>query len=606
MSPFRRWQGSLKYKLVVYFLAVSLLPIGLVGYLFYSYTTGMMVKKDTAHSIELNFNQIGSLDRIFSGMVSLMSDITTAFNTTYLLKNITDANYETDRSFSVMTEVSAQLDSFRLANDELIDSIYLLPRYGGIPIFKGTYSTEYNGDYTKLPIYRQTVDNPTRMLWLFERDPVSGVNTLTLSKAVSDVFEDESLGIAIIHLNLGNMLEEIENTVGKQGEALFIVNRERQIVFHSDRSLIGTALASGEGLDRIWEDTSGSFVGHWLGSKVIVTQAESKVNGWKIVNIIPYHNAVKDVTALTRITLAVTVLAVIVATTIAVFVYRNLYRPISALMRGMKTMERGNFDVRVELDRQDEFGALSRSFNYLTTRVEELIEDVKTEQFMKKELEIRALQAQITPHFLYNTLNSIQSLSRLGRNDDIVKMTGALIDLLRVSASHNHDAITIREELDYVESYVKIMELRYGSPFHLRFERDETLLDCRILKFTLQPIVENCIIHAFKRPMAQKAITIKLYADEGDIHIVVADNGSGFDPSVLKVRGADGGARAMRRGSTGRNKFSGMGIANIHERLRLHYGERYGLRFETEPGQGTRVHVAIPFVVGEDAIPPSA
>jgi|GEM_PF-3218031 len=584
MNVLNWYRRSLKNKLIVYFLAISIFPIGLASYIFYQYATGLMVEKDAQHSYDMNLNKINNLDRLFASMENAISNIATSFNTTYLLKNITGTNYETDRSFSVLSEVGAQLDSYKQANDNLIDSFYVLPGRGGIPIFKGAYRTEFNGDYTQLPLYRDTENNPTKMNWKFEIDRSRGAYTLTLSKTVFDVFEDKPLGIAVIYLNVDNLMEDIQSSVLQPGEQLFIVDEQGQFIFHTDKRRIGERLDPSEGLARVLGSENGSFEATLFGGKAIVTYAQSKVNQWTIVNSMPYQNAVKGIDAISRIAIIITCLAGLIAMSVAILVYIGLYRPISGIIRAMKTMERGNFGVRVKLNREDELGALSRSFNFLTARVGELIDDVTLEQRKKKEFEIRALQAQITPHFLYNTLNSIQSLSRLGRNEDIVEMSGALIDLLRISASHKHDTITIREEMAYVQSYMKIMAYRYDTAFDFIHEWDEHDLDYGILKFTVQPVVENCIIHAFDPEQEYRMIKIGIYREENTITLVVSDNGNGVH----------------KQKKPGVAKFSGMGISNINERLKLNYGEPYGLRIEAEPGVGTKVYITIPALKGDD------
>lgn len=589
----RSFRSSLKYKLMFYFLALSVFPIMLAGYVFYVNTMDLMVKKDTDNSIALNLNKIGNLDRMFANMETIAGEITTSVNTTFALKNITGSNYETDRSYSVLSDIAAKMESLKLSNDDIIDSIYILPQAeGGIPIFKGYYNTSYNGDLKQLPIYKLTVASPSRMIWHLDKDPVTGANRLSLSKAITDVFDDQVLGVCVMLLNLDNMMQDIEQSSLQRGELLYIVGLDdHQMIYHPDHALIGKKLGDPPGMKAIWQSKSGHYEQGDGKGKTIVTFTESQVNGWKIVDEFPYSNAVKGVDKITRITIAITIFVGLAAALIAIFVYLNLYRPIYSLMRGMKAMERGNFNVRVNLKRQDELGGLAHAFNYLTTRVGTLIEDVKLEQKTKKDMEVRALQAQITPHFLYNTLNAVKSLARLGRTEDIGEMTGAIIDLLRISASQRSDTITIREELNYVQSYVKIMEYRYNQTLHLPLELDESLLSYGILKFTIQPIVENCIIHAFPAGSDNRVIAIKLTATEEAIQLIISDNGSGFDPSVLAS--SEERRRTERKG---RMKFSGMGIRNIDERLRLHYGERYGLRYEAAPGQGTVVFVTIPYI----------
>ncbi|GBF76376.1 two-component sensor histidine kinase [Paenibacillus sp. 598K] len=588
---YRAWSGSLKYKLIVYFIAISILPLMLVSYLVHDRATQMALTRDTAHFAELNQSRMSALDRALQEIAFVIGDVTTNFHTTYYLQNIDAANYESDRSFNVLSEVGAKLDNILAAKPLLYDAIVLLPRKGGLPFFRGLTKLAYTDDFTAHPLYLASAEHSTQILWNYAL--TEGKPELVVSKSIMDVFDGEVLGVALFYINVPVLLEEMEQAESRTDESTMIVNEAGQLVYHSDAGRMGSMLSEQDrsGLAQIWQEDSGSFTRVADGASYVVTFMTSKVNGWKMFHIMPYATITQGVDQLSRTVLAVTLVVGGFAVFLASGLYLGLYRPIAMLMRAMKRVEIGQFGERVHLRRVDELGSLARAFNFLVERIGVLIDDVKQEQREKKEQEIRALQAQITPHFLYNTIHGIKSLARMNRPQEIEGMAGALIDLLRISARGDRDTVTLRDELHYVRSYAKIMEFRYQMPIEITVVCDEELLDCAILKFTLQPLVENAILHAFTRDMEDRSIVIDVQAHEDDLTIAVRDNGSGIPPERFAERS---GRCFPVRVDSARQAFNSMGIANIHDRLQLHFGEPYGLTFESRPGEGTTVLVELP------------
>ena len=218
-----------------------------------------------------------------------------------------------------------------------------------------------------------------------------------------------------------------------------------------------------------------------------------------------------------------------------------------------------------------------------------MIEDIKASQRKKAELEIRALQAQIMPHFLYNTLNCTISLARMGKTDVIIDMVASLIDLLRTSANNKERFITIRDEINYVKSYIRIMTYRYDIPVNVTYNVEEDLLNLGILKFTIQPIVENSFVHAFQGAKKNYEIQIRVFSDDNWINIEITDNGAGMESNVL-----DEISGKLASSVEFKEKLTGIGLENIHQRLVLEFGEPSGLYITSKAGEGTTVKVIFP------------
>ena len=220
---------------------------------------------------------------------------------------------------------------------------------------------------------------------------------------------------------------------------------------------------------------------------------------------------------------------------------------------------------------------------------QELMARVRREEVALRKTELRALQAQINPHFLYNTLDSIALMCEDGRNKDAVAMVNALARLFRISISKGHELIPIEKEVEHAKSYLQIQKFRYKNQFEYEFDVEEQCLGYYCNKITLQPIIENAIYHGLNRMIDEGFIRIRIYEEDGDVIFSVADNGVGMTKeqceNILKKEN---------------NANSGFGMKNVNDRVKIYFGERYGIRIESELDEGTTVYIRMAKVEGEN------
>ena len=232
---------------------------------------------------------------------------------------------------------------------------------------------------------------------------------------------------------------------------------------------------------------------------------------------------------------------------------------------------------------------LSASFDHMVVRIQKLMTTVREEEVNLRKTELKALQAQINPHFLYNTLDSIAWMCEQGRSADAVNMVHALARLFRISISKGHELIPISRELEHAESYLQIQKYRYKNRFTYEFRVDEGCLDYYCNKITLQPILENAINHGLELMVDEGCITVEICQEGEDILFRVTDNGVGMSAQQVE---------AIMSRSPGEQ--AGIGIRNVDDRLKIYFGPRYGLRITSEPDVGTCVEIRMPKVRGED------
>ena len=268
---------------------------------------------------------------------------------------------------------------------------------------------------------------------------------------------------------------------------------------------------------------------------------------------------------------------------VAMLISQSVYKPVQILYRMMEEVENGDFSVRYTYHSSDEFGRLGKNFNQMLERIQKLISQIYEEQKKLKNSELKALQAQIQPHFLYNSLDSVMWLLRMDKNRDAEKMLNELSTLFKISLSKGNEIITIEEELRHISSYLFITNMIYSKKFEYAIECDPVLYSYRTLKLLLQPLAENAIAHAIPMPGQKVFIQVRIYEDEDSLVKLQQQLGTAAHPD---------------------HRDSGYGLYNVNERIHILFGSSYGLTVTSEPDFGTEVTVKIPKLKGDDIFVP--
>ena len=243
------------------------------------------------------------------------------------------------------------------------------------------------------------------------------------------------------------------------------------------------------------------------------------------------------------------------------------------------------------MNRQDEIGRLGYSFNAMTKEIQQLIVRIKEEEQQKRSAELNALQAQINPHFLYNTLSVIRWMSQAQMADNITETLDSLVELLTFSARNTKEFVSVEEEMAFIRNYISLLELRYYNTFETDYQVEEEVLHYQTLKFIVQPFVENAIFHGFTNAKAAYRLSIDVRRHEKGVRFMIRDNGSGMSKEQLD--------RLMDR-DEGRQGMNSIGVRNVAERIQLHFGAQYGVQIHTLPGEGTTILIDIPVLLNTD------
>lgn len=407
---------------------------------------------------------------------------------------------------------------------------------------------------------------------------------ITLSRALVNNQTGEREGLFFVDLNYSAISDLCNNNSIEEKGYIFVLDAEGNIVYHPKQQLMYGGLKT-ENIDAIMECEEDSLIIDEGGESKLYTMSKSKRTGWTVVGAAYTSELLKNNEQAQMWYLLVASILLLAVIGISGIISREITKPIRSLRDSMRKVQNGQFDTHVEVITENEIGSLGRSFNLMTSEIRALMEQNVYEQKQKRKSELKALQAQINPHFLYNTLDSIIWMSEAGENDEVVEMTSALARLLRQSISNDQEEVELEKEIEYVKNYLTIQKMRYKDKLEFFIYVDPRVAHVPVIKLVLQPLVENAIYHGIKYKETKGNLKIYAKPVDGRVEIVVADDGIGMDEDVMEHI-FDEHRKEQKR--------NGVGVPNVQKRLQLQYGSEYGIRYESVKGAGTKVVITIP------------
>jgi two-component system sensor histidine kinase YesM len=468
------------------------------------------------------------------------------------------------------------------ADDRMLSGFY--DRIARDPLTLEPWYMKAVGKQRELTIIARPIGRNIRSRRGFGTDDV-----VSVVKPVAAAGSHRIVGAILVDLRLDRIEEVLaDSSLGRDG-FLYISDPEGELVYAPVNRIVyrlsPLALAGEEGRKTLTT----------AGGSYQVLYKESAYTGWKTVGVFSERATLREVDFVRLYSLVVGGVTIALAALLAVFFASSIARPLTDLRKLMKRAETGDFEARFEDDRGDEISQLGHSFNAMGEAIRNLIAQVYLEPQRKREAELRVLQEQIKPHFLYNTLDTIQWMAQEHGAQDIVCIVAALTKLFRVGLSRGREIILVSEEIQHAESYLCIQKARYEDKFDYAISVAQGLDSCRVLKLVLQPLVENAIYHGIKERRGSGKIQIEAYREADELVFVVRDDGMGMTEEKLERLRADLD-RPIRAGQERLEERQGFGARNVHERIRLSFGGRYGLSYRSVRGEGTTVTVRQPIV----------
>ena len=452
-------------------------------------------------------------------------------------------------------------------------------------------------DYSKLDWYAKAVAKPQDAIItgpnrhsFFDTDD----EVISLSREVQSYENGTFRGVILINLNMNKITEICNSFQEKQENFICIINDKGELVYEQQNGRERFAFDEKENRQELntalGKTKESCFRLNYRGEKYLVTRTDMKTTGWTLVSMVPYKSVMAETMAISGVMILAVAITLIVNLLLLNRILTGVVKPLKKLEKYMVQVNPDNMDQRMEILTDDEIGHLSMKFNQMMDRIRNLKEPVIEEQEDKRKYELQALQAQINPHFLYNTLDSIIWMAETN-DSNIVAMTEALAKLFRISLNKGNEEISLERELEHVKNYLIIQSMRYADKFTYEISAEPGVERCRTIKLILQPIVENCIYHGIKKKRGTGKITIRAYRREQNLIIEVSDDGCGMPEEICRKILSDEIESENISGS-------GIGVKNVNERIQLRFGKKYGLSYSSEEGVGTTVTYVLPYNEG--------
>ncbi len=577
--------GSRIYSFFIVFIFGTIIILQIVSFQF----TIATVRNTTISSNRTLLGQLSKqIDSYISDMEMLSLAIIEEEEIQRYLKREIDVPLESYR-----TDLQKALERILKARDDILN-IYIVDRDGYI--LSGDPAVEINPWIVieQSPWYMEAVEAHGRTVisGSYVQNLIKGEYSWVTSLSRSIVSGDDGslLGVILVDLKFDGIKELCQSMVTGRKGYNFILDDDGNYVFHPAQQLVYSGIKD-EPIEALMSLWNGGEEVSWSDGDRYLFSSTSELTGWHIVSVFYEDDMITD-WQYVRVSYAFIGLVLFLVVGLATNkITKGITKPVKRLQEIMKSVDTGDFHLIGEIDASDEIKELARDYDIMVTRIRELMHENVQEQELKRKSDLKVLQAQINPHFLYNTLDSIIWMAEMKQHKEVVLMTSALSKLMRISISKGRELIPIRDEIAHVESYLTIEEMRYRNKYDYVIDVDPTLYDETILKITLQPLVENAIYHGIKEVDYKGHIRISGVREGDTIVFTVHDNGKGMTRQQLEALNH---IQDIPIDDEPWTHQRGMGVRNVHARIKLYFGEAYGLHFESGPDRGTTVVVRIP------------
>lgn len=589
LSFLKTW--NLRTKLMIMLVLFILSPLMLFGFLFYQSSTDLVSQRTDkeGHQVLTLVNQ--NVSELLKGYESQLNDI---YEQEAIIKQISDSyGMKSSGQLSPSDDsVNRFLRDFLRGKDEL-DSVYLFT-------LKTTYFGDFKGPnlfselYKKNPMWDRFISLGTgRAVWLPTYElPPNQYNSkpsqyFALGMQVKDVYDSlQPLGTLIANVKIEALDKIISNVQVSPNSVLFITDHQGNLIWNRNPDAYGIHLAQYPFFQHLDQQNEGQFIEKINGVTYRGTFLRSAYNGWYYFSFVPQSDLnaqTKDLKGFLGATvIAFAALFILLAALTSNFITR----PIRQMALAMKQIDKDNFEMVPITQSSDEMSRLQAAFLSMRGRINELIKEVRFISNKEKEAEVRALQAQINPHFVYNSLDAINWIAIENDQDRISRMITSLSDIMRYAIKPGEQLVTIEEELKWAQNYAYLQEMRFEDKFEVVFDVQIDNLILKVPRLLFQPYLENSIIHGMED------------IDEGGIIRITVQNAGTEEDIKLKVIIEDngGGITAEKLQQIKQRRSHGIGIYNLDERLKMEYGPNYGITIHSVYGEGTIVTVVLPYI----------
>jgi two-component system sensor histidine kinase YesM len=575
-----------RLSFIIVFVLLVLIAFSLTNYI------NLSREKESSAVTTVEQTNIQALDKIDSYLQDI-SNIT-KIPLTYKL---TDETYmKLINQFNLTGEKSL---SFQQMNEHMFEEIMAYkPDINSCFVFNSIGQGDYK---VKNAIY--SLKNPSEEIWFqeaFEQfgkpvivdtyelpyvaDRKSPLYVFGIVRGIVRIESGTVVGVLLVNTEV-DYFREITDHMNITDNHRILITSGENTIFDTIQTSIGQKVD--EAISKIeWDQSERIKIVEIDGQKMIATSVLSEYSNWRLTSLIPLEELLQDLKDTQRRILIFTISLILLTLGLLFGVSLRIVKPIKRLEAIMRMAENGKFDIQVQVQGKDEIGSLSKSFNAMINRINSLVNEVYIEKINQSQFELQMLQAQINPHFLYNTLESISMMAIINDDEMTSDMAANLGAILRYGISNYNQEVSLSEEIQNLQKYIALQEVRFKLLYTIKITIDPNLYSVRMIKLILQPIVENAVYHGMsnRRSGGEINITASVIGKDG-LEFRIADNGGGMSEEQVQK---------LNEYIQGQNElYSSIGLRNVNKRIKLKYGEEYGVIINSEIGKGTIVFVTI-------------
>lgn len=570
---------SLQYKILIFSLVLIMIPIFIIG--FFSYRESLKIVQQKVSISNMNtVRQVGErIEFIFQDAHDMTLFLIQNSDVREFFKLVDDPDEANNgaKKITLYNELS-----YLISSKPYINSIY----------FKGFNGISMDTRNAANPIDKDTESMIIKLkggyIWnigsIFNYDGTE-TNVFSIIRVVNDInMTSNKLAIMKININEEDLSEIYSDKIIGEQDDFFIIDSNNQIVSSIDKDRLNQQFNLDMSVKGVNDSKAGYFQSELNGQDYLVTYYDIDSLDYRLINLVPLSELLKENRIIQKVMLEVAGISFLVCVLCALLFSLKILSPLKKISMQMKMVENENFDVQVSINSNDEIAMLGRSFNKMSAKLKELVNQVYVIRLKKKEAELATLQAQINPHFLYNALDTIYWMGRKEKAFETSKLVEALAKLFRLSLNSGREITLLQDEVEHLSNYMIIQKKRYGDSISFNMEVEDGLLECQVIKLILQPLVENAINHGIDKKDGKGNISVLIRKEAHNLVYEIKDDGVGVDVNEIN--------RLLKDTGNSNRRF---GIKNVNDRLKLYFGDEYGITFLSGTDKGTIVIVVQPY-----------
>ncbi len=582
---------SITRRLILYFSLLLAVQMILIGWFSFRLVSSYLEETYIRKMLEINNSIVQEINYIRDNGEELSDRI--LYNTS--IQDLLQKTY-TDTPIVQVINDQNKVEKFLFDPTNVVNT--LIAGQNGIlyQSRSGQYSPVLYEDILKSGIYKKSLESDGKNLWVatnentMSKNPGPYLYVCRTIKTLSGKFK--ILGQLIIQMQFDVLEKVFKRSVLENGEYYAIIDNAGMCIYHTaDKKLIGKKMDEGI-LSVMSNKTDGYQIVNKEKGDFLIAYSKFQGDGWNIIHALPMDIITSGAGRVRDYILLIMLLSLVILLPFLVFLSRNISRPIRRLKDTVETFGGGDFHVLAETDRMDEIGHLQSSFNTMAEDIRNLLRKLSEENKQRRVMELSIIEYQINPHFLYNSLDSINWMAQKAGNEDIEEMATALARFFRLGLSKGKEFYSIKDELEHARQYLLINKIRFKDSFRFEMEAQPEVVDYSTIKIILQPIVENAIKYGIDKSGTSGFIRVSVRREEASVLFEVKDNGSGIPKNrLVSIQNL-----LAKRTQIDENPGNGFGLFNVNQRIWLHFGDGYGITLESDAETGTTVRIRIPLL----------